>query len=62
MSFGVCHYAAKYKYGAGSVQSFYFRLYKNDECNSFPFLVKKRKNKIIQSIRNIRAYPNKSIG
>ena len=62
MSFGAYYYAEKYKYGAGIVQQFYFGLYKRDECNIFPFLVKKRKRKIIQSILNISTYATKSNG
>ena len=62
MSFGAYYYAEKYKYGAEIVQQFYFGLYKKDECNIFPFLVKKRKRKIIQSILNISTYATKSNG
>ena len=62
MSFGAYYYAEKYKYGAGIVQQFYFGLYKKDECNIFPFLVKKRRKKLIQSIRIVSAYPNKLNG
>ena len=46
----------------GTAQSFYFGFYKENGCNIFPFLEKKRRNKIIQSIRNVNAYPNKSNG
>ena len=52
----------KYKYSIESAQSFYFGFYKKDGCNIFIFLEKKRRNKIIQSIRNINEYPNKSNG
>ena len=45
MSFGVCYYAAKYKYELKSVQSFYFGLCKKDARNIFPFLVIKRRKK-----------------
>ena len=53
---------AKYKYSTENVQSCYFGFYKKDGCNIFPFLEKKRRKKIIQSIRNVNAYLNKSNG
>ena len=62
MSFGVIFYVAEYKYSIGSVQSFYFRFYKKDECNIFLFLEKKYKNILIQFIGNVNAYPNKLDG
>ena len=62
MLFGVIFCIAKYKYSIGSVQSFYFGFYKKDGCNIFLFSEKKRRKKIIQSIRNVNAYPNKSNG
>ena len=62
MFFGVIFYVTKGKYSMGTVQSFYFGFYKENGCNIFPFLEKKRRNKIIQSIRNVNAYPNKSNG
>ena len=43
-------------------QSFYFGFYKKDGCNIFPLLEKKPRKKIIQSICNVNAYPNKSNG
>ena len=60
--FGVTFCIAKYKCSIGSVKSFYFGFYKKDWCNIFHFLEKKRRKKIIQSIRNVNAYPNKSNG
>ena len=62
MSFGVIFYVTKDKYSIGCVQSFYFGFYKKDRCNILPFLEKKRRKKIIQSIHNGNAYPNKSNG
>ena len=62
MSFGVIFCVAKYKHSIESAQSFYFGFYKKDGCNIFSFLDKKRRNKIIQSIRNVNPYPNKSYG
>ena len=62
MSFGVIFYAAKGKYSIGNVQSFYFGFFKIDGYNIFLFLEKKCRKKIIQSIRNVNAYPNKSNG
>ena len=62
MLFGVIFCVGKYKYSIESVQSFYFGFYKKDGCNIFSFLEKKRRKKIIQSIRNANAYPNKSNG
>ena len=46
----------------GSVQSFYFGFCKNHGYNIFRFLEKKRRKEIIQSIRNVNAYPNKLNG
>ena len=60
--FGVIFCVGKYKYSIESVQSFYFGPHKKDGCNIFSFLEKKRRKKIIQSIRNVNAYPNKSNG
>ena len=62
MPFGVTFCVAKYKYTIGSVQSFYFGFYKKDGCNIFPFLEKKRRKMIIQSIRNVNGHTNKSKG
>ena len=62
MSFGVIFCVTKYKHSIESAQSFYFGFYKKDGCNIFSFLEKKRRNKIIQSIRNVNPYPNKSYG
>ena len=58
--FGVIFCVGKYKYSIESVQSFYFGPHKKDGCNIFSFLEKKRRKKIIQSIRNVNAYPTKS--
>ena len=60
--FGVIFCVGKYKYSTESVQSFYFGFYQKGECNIFSFLEKKWRKKIIQSIRNVNAYPNKSNG
>ena len=60
--FGVIFCVGKYKYSIESVQSFYFGPHKKDGCNIFSFLEKKRRKKIIQSICNINAYPNRSNG
>ena len=62
MPFGVTFCVGKYKYSTERVQSFYFGFNKKDWCNIFSFLEKKRRKKIIQSIRNIDAYPNKTNG
>ena len=62
MPFGVTFFVTKYKYSIGSFQSFYFGFYKKDGCNIFPFLEKKRRKMIIQSIRNVNGYTNKSKG
>ena len=62
MLFGVIFYVAKDKYSVGSIKSFYFGFYKRDGCNIFPFLEKKGRRKIIKSVRNVNAYPNKLNG
>ena len=59
MSSGVIFYVAKGKSSKGSVQFFYFGFYSKNGCNIFPFLKKKRRKEIIQSIRNTNAYSNK---
>ena len=62
MLFRVIFYVAKDKYSVEIVQSFYFGFYKKDGLNIFPFLEKKGRKKIIKSIRNVNAYPNKLNG
>ena len=53
MSFGVI--VLLQKTILGTVYSLYFRFYKKDECNMFPFLDKKHRKTITQSIRNVNA-------
>ena len=60
--FGVIFCAGKCKYSIESVQSFYFGFCEKDGYNIFSFFDKKRRKRIIQSIRNGNAYPNKSNG
>ena len=60
MPFGVIFCAAKCKYSIESIQPFYFGFYEKDGGNIFHFLEKRRRKKIIQSILNVNAYPNKS--
>ena len=61
--FGITFCVGKYKYSIESVQSFHFGFYEIDGCNIFLFFFDKNpRKKIIQSIRNVNAYPNKSNG
>ena len=60
MSFGVIFYVENTNIVREVSNHFNFRFNKKDRCNIFPYLEKKRGKKIIQPIRAVNAYPNKS--
>ena len=60
MSFGVI--CLLQEANIGSVQSRYIRIYKKNWGIIFPFLKKKHRKKITQSISNLNAYPSESNG